>query len=419
MAPFYGSSNRLTRRQLLTASTVGAAVNLFPLSAQTRDDEHVGKPFLKELGFWDYTTPGTGGMEAFEKSDYVTLLDDMAQAGMNSLMIFVKWLTTGYRSRLDFLDQTPENLNIASDNELVRFVIEEANKRSIKVWLGAVATYFDVRKFQSKPYRTITRMSGFSLPFQVGIFDTDTPELLERIVQMFEEMVEQFPGIAGICVELEGAGVEVERRIPLYEALAKEKGYPPFRQLGHPFDPRTFDVSFWREYTTYSRLRVLRVVEEATRAKGFRGDLAMICETGRKTYSAGQEVDLKQFHAQFPGWAGVTYEYEKWDHRYAMMDFCLDQPKKEGIKVYYLPRGVMTWGMPWPLPISLDQSWQYDVEDILQFQPDGVWWFGCGTMNEGAHVSRKRLEQIGYRNGIEARRALIKKTNELKISHRS
>ncbi len=58
----------------------------------------------------------------------------------------------------------------------------------------------------------------------------------------------------------------------------------------------------------------------------------MICETGRKTYAAGQEVDLKQFHAQFPAWAGVTYEYEKWDHRYAMMDFCLDQPKKEGIK---------------------------------------------------------------------------------------
>ena len=105
----------------------------------------------------------------------------------------------------------------------LRFAIEEANKRGIKVWLGAVATYFDVRKFRSKPYRSLARMSGFSLPFQVGIFDTDTPELLERIVQMFEEMVEQFPGIGGICVELEGAGVEVEQRIPLYDAVGKRK----------------------------------------------------------------------------------------------------------------------------------------------------------------------------------------------------
>ena len=410
--------NRLTRRQLLATSTVGA-ISLLPPVFDTRENERTGKQFLKELGFWDYTTPGAGGMEAFEKSDYISLLDDMAQAGMNSLMIFVKWLTTGYRSRLDFLDQTPENRNIASNNELVRFAIEEASKRSIKVWLGAVATYFDVRRFRSKPYRSIDRMSGFSLPFEVGIFDTDTPELLERIVPMFTELVEQFPGIGGICVELEGAGVEVEHRIPLYDRWAREKGYPPFTQLGHPLDPRTFDVSAWRKYTTHSRLVMLRAVEETIRAKGFRGELAMICETGKKTYAAGQEVDLNQFHSQFPTWAGVTYEYEKWDHRYAMMDFCLDQPKKEGIKVYYLPRGVMTWGMPWPLPIALEQSWQYDLEDILQFQPDGVWWFGCGTMNEGAHVSLKRLEQIGYRDGVEARRTLIKKTKDLKISHRT
>ncbi len=303
VASFLGSKNCLTRRQLLAVSTIGA-VNLSPHIFEAKEDEHLEKPFLKELGFWDYTTPGAGGMEAFERSDYLSLLDDMAQAGMNSLMIFVKWLTTGYRSRLDFLDQTPENLNTATDNNLLRFAIEEANKRGIKVWLGAVATYFDVRKFRSKPYRSLARMSGFSLPFQVGIFDTDTPELLERIVQMFEEMVELFPGIGGICVELEGAGVEVEQRIPLYDLWAREKGYPPFTQLGHPFDPRTFDVSPWREYTTHSRLRVLRAVEEAIGAKGFRGELAMICETGRKTYAAGQEVDLKQFHAQFPGMGG-------------------------------------------------------------------------------------------------------------------
>ena len=34
-------------------------------------------------------------MERFQKEDYLPLLDDMARAEMNSLMIVVKWLTTG------------------------------------------------------------------------------------------------------------------------------------------------------------------------------------------------------------------------------------------------------------------------------------------------------------------------------------
>ena len=78
-------------------------------------------------------------MEAFKQDDYVSLLDDMAQAGMNSLMIFVKWLTTGYRSRLPFQDQSPDNPVIASDNSLLRRVIEEAVKtkdQDLAGWSG-------------------------------------------------------------------------------------------------------------------------------------------------------------------------------------------------------------------------------------------------------------------------------------------
>ena len=42
-----------------------------------------------EYGFWDYTTPGTGGMEHYERADYISLLDDMAAAGMNSLVMVI------------------------------------------------------------------------------------------------------------------------------------------------------------------------------------------------------------------------------------------------------------------------------------------------------------------------------------------
>lgn len=70
---------------------------------------------LREHGFWDYTTPGAGSMEQYGRDDYRILFDDMAVAGMNSLVIVVKWFTTGYKSALPFLDQQPDNPVIASN----------------------------------------------------------------------------------------------------------------------------------------------------------------------------------------------------------------------------------------------------------------------------------------------------------------
>ena len=96
-----------------------------------------------------------------------------------------------------------------------------------------------------------------------------------------------------------------------------------------------------------------------------------------------------------------------------MMDLCIDHPKHEGLQVFYLPRGVMTWGNGWPLPITLEQSWRMDLEDIGRFKPRGVWWFGSGGRNEGAHVSLARLKNSGYRSGEEARRALLRVVSEL------
>ena len=244
------------------------------LLAQPRDSQAAikdrSRPLL-EYGFWDYTTPGAGGMEAYRQDDYVSLLDDMARAGMNSLMILVKWLTTGYRSRLPFQDQSPDNPVTASDNSLLRWVIEEAGKRKIKIWLGGAVTYFDVTQFEEKPYRTYHRLGGFDLPVEVGLYDTDTPGLIKRIVQIYGELVESFPGAGGLLVELEDAGLENSHRIPLYNRWAEENGRPPFRELAHPLNPRSFDVPAWRDYTTHSRLKVLQAVEDGVRAKGFGG----------------------------------------------------------------------------------------------------------------------------------------------------
>ena len=59
---------------------------------------------ISEIGFWEYTCPGHGSVEEYSARDWDVLLDDMSAGGFNSLVLGVKWLSTGYRSRLKWLD---------------------------------------------------------------------------------------------------------------------------------------------------------------------------------------------------------------------------------------------------------------------------------------------------------------------------
>ena len=96
-----------------------------------------------------------------------------------------------------------------------------------------------------------------------------------------------------------------------------------------------------------------------------------------------------------------------------MMELTIEEPRKTGLKTYYLPRGVMTWPAgdktnKWPLPISLEESWRMDLEDIARYQPEGVWWFGSGGLSKGAHVDPALLQKIGLKSGRAARQALLR-----------
>lgn len=370
-------------------------------------------PRPREHGFWDYTTPGAGGMECYEHDDYVHLLDDMAAAGMNSLLIVVKWFTTGYRSRLPFLDQSPDNTVIASDNDLLRLAIREAHSRGIMVRLGAVASAYETRLFSTPAWASYTGLSGYAFSRPVGYYDADTPGLHERAIELCTEIAGLFPDADGLMVELEFAGVEMPHRAEPYNRWAASRGAPEFSRLGRPLNPRCFDEPHWRQYATERRTDFLRAIEASVRNSGFRGSLFTICETGHSPGSMAHELDLELLRRACPAWRAVTYEYDKWDHRYGMMDLCIETPMRVGLPTWYLARGVMTWGCAWPLPIPLAQSWAMDVEDVLAFRPDGFWWFGSGSRGEGAHVSDRRLASLGFCDGRAARRALLAKAAAL------
>ena len=71
---------------------------------------------MKEFGFWVYTGTDTGGTEGYREPQCDGLLDDIAEGGMNSLVICISCKRRGYRSRLSYLanDQNPLVANAAT-----------------------------------------------------------------------------------------------------------------------------------------------------------------------------------------------------------------------------------------------------------------------------------------------------------------
>jgi hypothetical protein len=370
--------------------------------------------FLEEYGFWDYTTPGAGGMERYTRDDYLLLLDDMAKAGMNSLLVCIKWYTTGYRSKLPYLDQTTDNPVIASDNSLLRTVIEEAHHRGIRVWLGAVFTFQRVDVFGGTPHRTFQNVGpDFQLPGTIGAYVSDDPMVTGRGREMIAEMVTLFPEADGFEIEVEDSGVETPNRIPLYNEWAKQNGRPSFDRIGGPLNPRSLDMPNWRDYATHARIQLVKEIQSSARSAGFDGEFGMICETDVGPYHVAHEVNLEEVQKAFPSLKAITYDYGKWRHRSAVMGFCIDLPKRHNMKVCFLSRGVMTWYPTWPLPMHLEESWKRDAEDVASHKPEGFWWFGSGAAGEGAHVSASRLSRAGFASGVEARRTLIHVAQEV------
>ncbi len=364
-------------------------------------------------GFWDYTTPGTGGLEHFGRDDYRRLLDDMADARMNCLVLVVRWLTTGYVSQLPCNDQLPADCRvIAQGNDLLRQVIDDARQRGIAVWTSASLNIFRTDRVQAQPFSAGSNIYGREMGFSFGRYDTDQEEVCDVALALSRELAREFPAAAGFVAELECCGYELPHRGPLYDVWARQHGRKPFAELGHPLNAREPDIIDWRDFTTDNRAQLLRRIEAAMRAEGFAGRLAVLCETGRQPYLLAQDVNLERLHPQCPTWEAVTYEYSynKSRYRWGMMELAIADPQRAGMKVHYLPRGVMTYAHPepWPMTIPLADHWRLDLEDIERFEPDGVWWFGADCSARGAHVDPDRLRQAGYADGTACRRALLR-----------
>lgn len=381
----------------------------------------MAKPYLSSIlgehGFWDYTTPRAGGMEGYGRDDFLRLLDDMSEAEMNSIVVMAKWLTTGYRSRLPFLDQHPDNLVTRSDNRLLADFLDAAAARGVRTWLGAVVSMYPTAKVRSAPSHVFEDdFGGAHLPEPTGIYDADTPEVREYSVAVFEELHSLFPKVGGFMVELELCDVATPQRIPLYDAWAEENNRPRYESLARPMGSRWLDISPWRDYITHRRAGIVRDIERALRTKGFSGRLSMLCETGFLPYQVQQSVNLEMLRAECPGLAAVSYDpnYDKSRCRLGIMEMAVEEVKRAGLESFYLPRGIMTWGGRWPMSLSLEEFWKAEQEDVARFRPHGTWWFGSGTgsVPEGAHVSVSKLRQSGYEDGRAARKAFVQALNK-------
>ncbi len=345
-----------------------------------------------------------GACHTYTRTEWNRLLDDMAGHGMNSLALVIKQNTTGYRSALPWLDQNPACPMIASNNALLRHVIGEPRRRGLRVWLAAVCSHHQVREFGITP--PSGKADGTDGTFY---YDPDYPGVSERMVVLFREIADLFPSADGLVVEMESVEFDWPHRVPLYNAWAAKRGLPSLGDLRLlPLDARAYRIHAWREYLTHRRCEVLRQIEQAVRETGFGGKLAMILETGNEEGAYTAAVPPRQYAAAMPGWAAVTYDDWRNANRWATRDFCMEQPRAQGLETYYLGRGVMTYSRD-KLTIPLERNWELDVEDALASGVEGLWFFGADAhAQKNQHSWIGDLRSMGFNDGRAARLRLLK-----------
>jgi hypothetical protein len=356
---------------------------------------------MTKFGFWEYTCPGSGKASRYSLQDWEKLLDDMASCGMNSLSLVIKWITTGYNSSFKWLDKNEESSVISSGNEVLHRTIEMAHSRNIEVWLTAVCSHYQVKEFGIVPPDGRTERSFY--------YDPDYPGVLERTCLMFGEIAELFGKEAdGIVVEIESVEFDWPHRIPIYNRWAEENKRPSYGEIKlQHMDARAYQKHHWRDFLTWRRCVAMQEIEKTVREKGFNGRLAMICETSNEYGTYTQAVNLDQYRKSMPGWAAVTYDYNRGLNRWAGADFSIEQPKRAGLDVYYLGRGIMTWEKR-HLTIPLEENWRIDLEDVMRFQPNGFWFFGIDADEKpNAHSEISLLKEMGFSDGLSARKRLI------------
>ena len=361
---------------------------------------------MREIGFWDYTAPGGGGgLEGYSRSDWDQLLDDMAAGGFNSLVLSIKWLTTGYRSRLEWLDQDPACTAIASDNELIHHALCGARRRGIRPWLHVVATQYQARQFKLQPAASYWGDS-------TALYDLDCPGLAERIELLFGEVIELFGTEAdGLVVEIEFCDGEAPHRIPIYNDWAKKNNRPDFDTIKKiRLEPRGYPFYHWRDFTTARRIEMLRRIEKVVRGRGFAAPITSIIEVDNAPMALMGNVNLEALREAFPTWPVVTYDsiYDRRRNRLATMDFCVEQPRALGLEVFYLTRGVMTFPtQPDMPPTTLQEQWRMSLEDAARHDPDILWFMGSDARVDGPVSSCVQLPRWGLPDGRTARLTLM------------
>lgn len=362
---------------------------------------------IKEIGFWDYTCPGHGSLEYYTRADWDVLLDDMAAGGFNSLVLAVKWMTTGYRSRLPWLDQDASVAAIASDNATLHYALDGARRRGIKTWLLVVASIYHVASFGMAPAAS----SGEGL-MGCAAYDIDQPGLPERILELFGEVAELFGAQAdGVVIELEHCDGEAPHRVALYDAWAAANGRPSFAQIkAAPLESRAYPLWDWRDFTTSRRIERYREIAEAMRARGYNGRFATLVEMANAPGVVALNQNLAMLRDALPDWPIVTYDsiYDRRVNRLATMDFCVEQPHANGLEALYLTRGVMTWTWPPDGPaLDLPEQWRLAIEDAARHRPDALWFMGSDARSNGLVCSDVKLPQWGCRDGRSARLQLM------------
>jgi len=163
-------------------------------------------------GLWDHWVPSADAVSSFWKTPFKELkpgLDRLlAEIDINNFTFYTKWYSNGIKSSLPFLINDPESMNVQTDNDWGRILIDYFHDKGMTV--TAVLQCYTMEKSLLPREGVLGQWNGLSevtgINREVAIVNPCWDGYSALLKSMVEEQLDVFPGLDGFFFEFEGLG---------------------------------------------------------------------------------------------------------------------------------------------------------------------------------------------------------------------
>ena len=163
-------------------------------------------------GLWDHWVPSANAVSTFWKTPFDLLkpgLDRLLdEIDINNFTFYTKWYSNGIKSSLPFLVNDPESMNVQTDNDWGRMLIDYFHGKGVTVTAVLQCYTMEQALLPSEGFlgqwKGLSNVTGINR--KVAIVNPCWNGYSALLESMVEEQLDAFPGLDGFFFEFEGLG---------------------------------------------------------------------------------------------------------------------------------------------------------------------------------------------------------------------